>query len=332
MARIIDIFNVKYGHSLELNRLKLVSADKGIAFVSRASGNNGIVAYVERLPDIEPAPAGELTCALSGEGGRLSTFLQDRPFYTAYHVARLAPKEPLSKGQMLYYCMCIHANRYRYSFGRQANRTIKNLEIPGLDELPNWLDSAIAKTKTLMAAQLSPLKGTTPANNKSQHPKEIGAEMVPLSDLFEVVYGSNLELNALALDHSAGVNFVSRTAKNNGVSAKIKPIDGLSPIKGPVLSVAGGGSVLETFLQIEPFYSGRDLYVLRPRTEMTTDELLFYCCCIRANRFRYSYGRQANRTLKDLLVPDKGSIPAWAYGGTLRVIGTIEQELTQGAA
>jgi hypothetical protein len=330
MARITDIFDVKYGHSLELNRLKIVSADKGIAFVSRASRNNGIVAHVERLPDIEPAPAGELTCALSGEGGRLSTFLQDRPFYTAYHVARLVPKEPLSKGQMLYYCMCIHANRYRYSFGRQANRTIKNLEIPELDEFPDWLDSAIAEAKTLMAAQLLPLKGI-PANNKAQHPKGIGTEMVPLSDLFEVVYGSNLELNALALE-PAGVNFVSRTAKNNGVSAKVKPIDGLSPIKGPVLSVAGGGSVLETFLQIEPFYSGRDLYMLRPRTEMTTDELLFYCCCIRANRFRYSYGRQANRTLKGLLVPDKDAIPAWAYGGTYRVIGSIEQDLTQGAA
>jgi hypothetical protein len=90
--------------------------------------------------------------------------------------------------------------------------------------------------------------------------------------------------------------------------------------------------VLETFLQIEPFYSGRDLYVSRPRTEMTTDELLFYCCCIRANRFRYSYGRQANRTLKGLLVPDKDAIPAWAYGGTDRVIGSIEQDFTQGAA
>jgi hypothetical protein len=159
MARIIDIFDVKYGHSLELNRLKIVSADKGIAFVSRASRNNGIVSYVERLPDIEPAPAGELTCALSGEGGRLSTFLQDRPFYTAYHVARLAPKEPLSKAQMLYYCMCIHANRYRYSFGRQANRTIKNLEIPELDKFPDWLDSAIAEANTLMAAKAFTVEG-----------------------------------------------------------------------------------------------------------------------------------------------------------------------------
>jgi hypothetical protein len=147
--------------------------------------------------------------------------------------------------------------------------------------------------------------------------------MVPVSEIFEAVYGSNLELNALVRDPH-GVNFVSRTAKNNGVSAKVKRVEGLTPIEGPVLSVAGGGSVLETFLQLEPFYSGRDLYILRPLQQMTNDELIFYCCCIRANRFRYNYGRQANRTLKELMVPSTSAIPGWVYGGFDRIVAELE--------
>jgi Type I restriction modification DNA specificity domain len=134
--------------------------------------------------------------------------------------------------------------------------------------------------------------------------------MIKLSELFDVKYGVNLELNALALDPN-GINFVSRTAKNNGVSAKVKLIKNLEPIDAGVLTVAGGGSVLETFLQPEPFYSGRDLYYLAPLVPMTNTEKLYYCACIRANKYRYNYGRQANRTLKDILIPDTSEIPAW---------------------
>jgi hypothetical protein len=134
--------------------------------------------------------------------------------------------------------------------------------------------------------------------------------MVELQELFEVKYGVNLELNSMELDEN-GINFVSRTAKNNGVSAKVKPIDSVKPIPAGVLTVAGGGSVLETFLQTEPFYSGRDLYYLIPKIELSETQKLFYCACIRENKYKYNYGRQANRTLKNLLIPSIDEIPDW---------------------
>jgi hypothetical protein len=65
---------------------------------------------------------------------------------------------------------------------------------------------------------------------------------------------------------------------------------------------------------------------------MTNDELLFYCCCIRANRFRYSYGRQANRTLKQLMVPAMSAIPRWVYGGFDKVIDEVSGVVTEGAS
>jgi hypothetical protein len=137
--------------------------------------------------------------------------------------------------------------------------------------------------------------------------------LVPLSEIFEISYGVNLELNKLeqVFKHSEDtVNFVSRTAKNNGISAIVKKIDGVLPQESGTITVAGGGSVLETFLQPQPYYSGRDLFVLTPKAKMTEKELLFYVTCIRINKYKYSYGRQANKTLKDLLVPDH--IYEWA--------------------
>ena len=133
-----------------------------------------------------------------------------------------------------------------------------------------------------------------------------------ISDVFDVKYGVNLELNGCERttnDDSKGINFVSRTSYNNGVVAKVKPIPGIIPQPAGILTCAGGGSVLSTFVQTSPFYSGRDLYILVPKIELTFNEKIYYALCIKHNAYRYGYGRQANKTLRDLELPD--SIPVW---------------------
>jgi hypothetical protein len=145
LVRVQDIFEIRYGHSLELNRLQLLSkASGGIPFVSRKMGDNGIAAYVAPIPGIEPAPAGELSCALSGNGV-LSTFYQEQPFYTAFHVACLRPLEKMSAEELLYYCSCIWQNRFRFSYGRQANRTLKDLLIPAKESVPRWVYGSLSR-------------------------------------------------------------------------------------------------------------------------------------------------------------------------------------------
>lgn len=143
-------------------------------------------------------------------------------------------------------------------------------------------------------------------------------KMIRVADLFEVKYGVNLELNRMTLDAN-GINFVSRSARNNGVSAKVTRLADVVPIEAGVLTVAGGGSVLETFLQPEPFYSGRDLYYLKSKVALTDAQKLYYCACIRANKYRYNYGRQANRTLRDILIPDPSKIPNWVNDEIVRI-------------
>jgi len=132
------------------------------------------------------------------------------------------------------------------------------------------------------------------------------SKYVKISDIFNVKYGVNLELVHLqecnTTKHNA-IPFVSRTEKNNGVSAFVEKEIDIEPNPAHTLSVAGGGSVLSTFYQPIPYYSGRDIYILIPKKEMTIIEMLIYAKYISVNKFRYSYGRQANKTLKDLLIP-----------------------------
>lgn len=135
-------------------------------------------------------------------------------------------------------------------------------------------------------------------------------KLCKVSDLFEVKYGVNLELNAMILTAN-GINFVARTAKNNGVSARVKRLPYVEPNPAGTISVAGGGSVMESFLQTEPYYSGRDLFCLKPKVQMSDAVKLFYCLCLRMNKFRYSYGRQANETLPDLLIPTLEEVPGF---------------------
>ena len=80
-------------------------------------------------------------------------------------------------------------------------------------------------------------------------------EEFKVSDIFYVKYGINMELNTCdetTSDDPDGVAFVARTAENNGVSAYVKRVNGKEPQPAETITVAGGGSVLSTFVQKRP--------------------------------------------------------------------------------
>jgi len=132
-------------------------------------------------------------------------------------------------------------------------------------------------------------------------------KLIKISDLFIVKYWVNLELINLEECEKIekdSINFVSRTEKNNGISAYVYKISEVAPNPWNTISVAWGGSVLSTFYQKEEYYSWRDIYILIPKKEMNDIEMLFYCYCIRQNKYRYNYWRQANKTLKNIEIPE----------------------------
>lgn len=131
-------------------------------------------------------------------------------------------------------------------------------------------------------------------------------KLIPLKELFTPVYGVNLELvnvEECRKNDYDSIRFVSRTEINNGVSAYVKRMTEVPPNPAHTISVAVSGSVLSSFYQDKEYYSGRDLYYLLPNRKMSKGEMIFYAFCIKANKYKYNYGRAANKTLKDILLP-----------------------------
>jgi hypothetical protein len=307
LVSISELFTVNYGNSLELvNMEQCQSTDPhAVPFVSRTENNNGISAFVEREYTIDTNSAHTLSVAVGGSV--LSTFYQPLPYYTGFHVLVLSPRKKMHTVEMLCYAKFINANRYKYNYGRQANKTLKDVLVP--DEISSVL---LDKTVSYFQNAIESMSGQyifSVENTKSfEYNQNKNNNLVKVSDLFDVVYGVNLELVNLTQCKSTDVNsipFVSRTENNNGVSAFVEQEIDIELNPRHTLSVAGGGSVLSTFYQPLPYYSGRDVYILMPKYKMEVVEMLFYAIYIKSNRYKYNYGRQANKTLKDILLPSR---------------------------
>ena len=137
--------------------------------------------------------------------------------------------------------------------------------------------------------------------------------MKQLGKLFHIEYGNQFDLNKMDIENiqdGTTVNFVSRSGRNLGISAIVKKIPRVEPYFAGKITVALGGSILSSFVQPRDFYTGQNVMVLTPRVEMTFQEKIYYCLCIKRNDFRYStFGREANRTLSLLKMPSK--VPKW---------------------
>ncbi|MGY1712793.1 hypothetical protein ACI8AC_25095 [Geodermatophilus sp. SYSU D00758] len=295
MPRVDEIFNVAYGNKLDMNKMTPVTSG-GIAFVGRRGQNQGVSGHVAPIPDIEPYAPGLLTVALGG--ATLSTFVQQEPFYTAQNVAVLTPVNAgMSLVERQFYAVCIRHNAFRYgAFGREANRTLGTIVLP--DGVPDWV--AMVPEPSLSNIPWSNFFPTTHMQVRRSE-----SATLRVDELFHLRYGQSLELNRLKrVEEPDGVNFIGRSATNNGVTARVLVPEGVSVGESGELTVALSGSVLSTFVQPEPFITAYHIMILKPNDpSMSFAERFWWARCIQANQYRYSYGRQANRTLAAIKLP-----------------------------
>lgn len=147
-----------------------------------------------------------------------------------------------------------------------------------------------------------------------------------LDQLFDYSYGNKFDFNKMT-PRKNGIAFVGRKGLEQGISGFVKPIEGVKAFEPGLLTVALGGSMLlATFVQHAPFYTAQNVAVLKPRREMSLEERLYFAMCIQSNRFRYSaFGREANRTLKQMLLPDE--VPAWVHEKANRLLPELTGSL-----
>jgi hypothetical protein len=141
--RLSEIFEVKKGHGLDLTNIDKSSWGHGVAYVSCGDKNNGVTGWVQLIKGKIPAAAGTISVSLTGNSV-LASFIQAHPYYTASHMAILTPKDPaMTFAEKLWWAQCIRVNRYRFGFGRKADRTIQDLILP--DTVPNWVTDETAQ-------------------------------------------------------------------------------------------------------------------------------------------------------------------------------------------
>ena len=304
MTTLNTLFRVTYGNKLDMNKMRKATKDTGIAFIGRKGGlrgNSGVSGYVERIAGVNPYPAGCLTVALGGS--ILSTYVQQRPFYTAQNVAVLIPRDTeMSLKHRLYYAMCIHHNEFRYTtFGREANRTLGTIVLP--DSIPGWVDQM----------EIPSHEGLTRAAAREQVlTNPTGWRDYRLDYLFEVRKGRRV---TKAARRPGTTRFIGASDKNNGITdyADLEPL-----FSAGVLTVCyNGNSVGWSFFQDEPFFACDDVNVLVPKTPTSMWGLLFVAAMIKFERSRFTYGykwTQARMKATTIRLPtSREGAPDWTY-------------------
>lgn len=300
LVQLQTLFDVKYGNSLELVNLEQCSKDNpnSINFVSRSEKNNGIAAFVLKNEEIKANPAYTISVAVGGSV--LASFLQPEPYYTGFHILVLSPKKPMSRIESIFYCNCIRANKYKYNYGRQANKTLKQIMIPA--EMPKEFQSISIENIAVPQA--------VPVIKKNFDLKIDSWKWFELQELFEIKKGKRLTKEDMI---EGNTPFIGSIDSNNGYREFI----GQEPIhSGNTITVNYNGSVAESFYQPKPFWASDDVNVLYPRFKMNPYNALFIVTIIKIEKYRFSYGRKwhmERMNTTKIKLPSLGEIPDYKF-------------------
>ncbi|KAA6337248.1 Restriction enzyme BgcI subunit beta [termite gut metagenome] len=285
LIKVSDLFNITYGNSLELIHLdqcKSVDSD-AIPFVSRTEKNNGVSAFVYRIMDIEPNPAHTLSVAVGGSV--LSTFYQPLPYYTGFHVLVLSPLSPMNIIEMLFYARCISNNRYKYNYGRQANKTLKDILIP--ERVSPELAGRLSNYKSTIEQRF---KKTTSFNQKIKL-NNSDWESFLIADLFKITGTKTTSCVELEEYGKGKYPYVTTQSTNNGV----ENFYDFYTEEGNVLTI---DSAVTGYCSYQPisFSASDHVEKLMPKNiKMNPYIALFLVTILNCEQYRYNYGRKASQ-------------------------------------
>jgi hypothetical protein len=282
MKRLDELFHIKYGSQLDLNKCERCDRPDGYNFVNRSATNCGVAARILPPKGKTPYPAGAITTAMGGSV--LASFVQQEPFFTGQNVKVLTPKKPMTLQEKLYYCACIEANRFRYSaFGREANASFDGLAVPSPNEIPK--DALQKDTKESFIA--NPIGKSISLDVENWQPFLIG-------NLFEIKKGKRLTKDNMT---EGDIPFIGSTNGNNGQTATVGNNQNLHP--AGLITVSYNGSIAEAFYQPRPFVASDDINVLYPRFSITKYSAIFLCTVISCEKYRFCYGRKWHKELME---------------------------------
>lgn len=300
MIKVRDLFDLSYGVNLEYNKME--PAANGIPFIGRCSTNNGVVGYVKKVQGLKENPANTISVAASGSV--LESFLQEQPYYSGRDLFYLKPKQALTKKQMLFYCMILRSNKYRYSYGRQANRTLGKVLIPRLEEIPKWVDEV----------DIPEQPSSKPCYSKKLSLQDRAWQYFNIGSLFDVRGTKTTLLAELKKMVGEKYPYITTQSSNNGVAGDY----GHCTEKGNVITIESAVTGYATY-QGKPFSASDHIEQLKIIGSQRLNRCiaLFLVTLLNKNQYRYSYGRKrSQQRIKEekikLPITDQGQ-PDWHF-------------------
>lgn len=228
--------------------------------------------------------------------------------------------------------------RPKYSFGRKWKTHLRDTEVklpvqrnadgsPIIDASCKWSDEGYVPDWQFMEDYIKSLhhKPLTTKNRAGQMPelKVTEWKYFLLNDICKITMGNKMDWAAMSTDEPS-VNFVGRSADNNGVAGRVDIVydkNGVKvePYKAGCITIALGGSLGSTYLQDEPFYTSQNVSVMEFGDEVSDYAKLFLCTLIH-NESLYKYfpfGRELNTHIRTdfgfTLPVDADGNPDWKF-------------------
>jgi hypothetical protein len=273
--------------------------DDCINFVARTERNNGVVAIVRKLTRVTPIPPGTISVAASGSV--LSAFLQTKKYYSGRDLYYLSSRNTMSERELIYYSMCIRKNKYRYCYGRQANRTLRDLLVPAC--MPKRFATLTIRSPS-----------TKPAIDKKVQLNERAWQWFRYDDLLEIEIGKGPLVQSEEHETSGKTPYISTTTSDNGICYFC---DEVPTHPAGRITISNDGSVGEAFYQDQPFVASYKVNVLLPRFKCNASIAMFLITLMRREKYRYSYARKwglERMRISRIKLPVNGSgKPDWKF-------------------
>ena len=262
--RVGDLFNVQYGKFIAAK--DSVDSDNGYPHITTTQMNNGIAYYVK-------APMFDGNCiTVASDGCQGMSFYQDAPFSASNIVSVLMPfpHVPLNRYNANFICALLRAEGKKYSWGgfkfsvERVRETILKLPVTE-DGLPDfkYMETYMKALEEKTSSSLTALQSAQTSKNKKLDVHDW--KKFHLYDIFEISMGNKFDRSKMTQNNQV-VNFVGRSALNNGVACVVDLVNKngaiVEPYKAGDITIAMGGSIGSTFVQEKDFYTSQNVCVL----------------------------------------------------------------------
>ena len=273
--RLGDLFDITRGQYVPVSKRTQGDTPR----VTSTTLNNGRDGTCGMKPN---GAAGTITVARNGSIGE--SFYQADAYFATDDVHILTPKTALSPESALFICTVLRLEKFRYSYGRKWSLDAMKdttIRLPRRENgTPDWKAMEAWVVAQPSYALMNAAAETPASKTPATLPPINTWKPFRLDELFEVKRGG--------ANGSGEAPLVSASARNNGIT-------GISTgvvYPAGMITVSWNGSIGEAFYQPAPFTASGDVRVLEPKVKLTNESALFVCTVIRAERFRYSYGRK----------------------------------------